>query len=159
MRLEFVLTRISLVSGLSSPGTLGLFSFFNLLAWVLVFLFVEETRRISLEDLDFIYSVPKTKFWKYQVYEYLPWVLRKYSFSLFRRRRPISDDASHVESVTEKPQYRPRPQLYKPPDYCDDQLDGGASDMEIHTLESFQEGDFDDGHNGGDHIGHTRHNC
>lgn len=125
----------------------------------MVFLFVEETRRISLEDLDFIYSVPKTKFWKYQLYEYLPWVLRKYSFSVFQRRRPPpdADDASHVYSVSEKLRYRPKPQLYKPPEYAEDQLDGAASDMEIRRLESYQEGMSDDGCNGEDTIGRIRH--
>ncbi|KAH6655063.1 hypothetical protein BKA67DRAFT_225346 [Truncatella angustata] len=132
----------SLISGLSSPGTLGLFSCFNLVAWVLVFLFVEETRRISLEDLDFIYSVPKSKFWRYQLYEYLPWILRKYSISLFGRNQEAMDNLADEEPVSKRRRSLSKPQLYKPPDYpedhdChDDHMDASTIDLELRTLDS-----------------------
>lgn len=130
---------LSLVSGLSSPGTLGLFSCFNLVAWVLVFLFVEETRRISLEDLDFIYSVPKSKFWRYQLYEYLPWVLKKNLVWIWGLSPVAVDDTADAESVSKHWHRIAKPQLYKPPDYPDDpddeQFHGSASDLELQSLD------------------------
>lgn len=33
---------------------------------------------MSLEDLDFVYGVSKTKFMHYQVSKYLPWLLLRY---------------------------------------------------------------------------------
>ncbi|KAI1273948.1 sugar transporter-domain-containing protein [Xylaria sp. FL0933] len=75
----------SLYAGLNDGGTLGLFAGLNLVAFVLVFLLVEETKRRSLEDLNAIFAVRKTRFVRYQVMQYLPWFFRRY---LFRRVVP-----------------------------------------------------------------------
>ncbi|KAM0818874.1 putative Major facilitator superfamily (MFS) profile domain-containing protein [Seiridium cardinale] len=130
----------SLVSGMSSPGSLGLFSFFNIIAWALVFLFVEETRRISLEDLDFIYSVPKSKFWRFQLYEYLPWAVKGFALSPFRRCQSPSNEIDDEESVSGFRRRGPPPQLYKPPEYVDDQLDGSIYEIELETYDSDRDG-------------------
>ncbi|KAI0015312.1 hypothetical protein F4780DRAFT_90202 [Xylariomycetidae sp. FL0641] len=69
----------SLNAALRGPGgLLGLFSGLNLVALILVFLLVEETKRRSLEDLDSVFNVRKSKFTRYQVMEYLPWFLKHY---------------------------------------------------------------------------------
>lgn len=49
----------------------------NVLAFILVFLLVEETKQINLEDLDQIYEISKRKFAWYQWTVSLPWALRK----------------------------------------------------------------------------------
>ncbi|KAF3022996.1 hypothetical protein E8E14_010637 [Neopestalotiopsis sp. 37M] len=122
----------SLIAGISSPGTLGLFSFFNILAWVLVFLFVEETRRISLEDLDYIYAVPKSRFWRFQLFIYAPWVLKGFVLSIFGKKQASSDDTADDESGSQHPRQGPRPQLYKPPEFDNDlseiEMDGFGPD-------------------------------
>jgi len=58
-------------------GDLGLFSGFNVLALIMVFLLVEETKQLDLEDLDQIYEVSKRKFAMFQATVHLPWILRK----------------------------------------------------------------------------------
>ncbi|KAH8159842.1 hypothetical protein CIB48_g8405 [Xylaria polymorpha] len=68
----------SIYAGLHDGGTLGLFAGLNLVAFLLVFLLVEETKRRSLEDLDSIFDVRKSRFTRYQVVEYLPWFFRHY---------------------------------------------------------------------------------
>ncbi|KAI1263286.1 hypothetical protein F5Y18DRAFT_438340 [Xylariaceae sp. FL1019] len=68
----------SIDAGLKDGGTLGLFAGLNFVAFVLVFLLVEETKRRSLEDLDSIFAVKKWKFTRYQVTEYIPWFFRCY---------------------------------------------------------------------------------
>ncbi|KAI1175207.1 sugar transporter-domain-containing protein [Nemania sp. FL0916] len=68
----------SISDGLGSGGALGLFSGLNLVALALVFLLVEETKRRSLEDLNAIFDVRKSRFTRYQVKEYLPWFFRRY---------------------------------------------------------------------------------
>ena len=68
----------SMISNLGDGGCLGLFAGLNLLAFALVFLLVEETKRRSLEDLDWIFAVPKRTFVRYQVQTYLPWFFRRY---------------------------------------------------------------------------------
>ncbi|CAK7223235.1 hypothetical protein SBRCBS47491_005139 [Sporothrix bragantina] len=57
----------SLIASLSNGGAIGLFSGLNLLALILVFLPIEETKRRSLEDLDLVFAVPKRTFVRFQV--------------------------------------------------------------------------------------------
>lgn len=72
-------------STLGQEGSLGLFAGLNVVALVLVFLLVEETKRRSLEDLDHIFAVSKREFMRFQVFEYLPWAVNRY---LLGRRKP-----------------------------------------------------------------------
>jgi hypothetical protein len=43
-----------------------------------VFLLVEETRELSLESLDYVFKFRKTQFMRYQLVDYIPWVIRRY---------------------------------------------------------------------------------
>ncbi|WYZ34106.1 hypothetical protein EsH8_I_000382 [Colletotrichum jinshuiense] len=65
-------------SGLGDGGSLYLFAGFNILALVMVFLLLEETKRRSLEDLDLVFAVSKRKFVRHQVFDYLPWFFNRY---------------------------------------------------------------------------------
>jgi hypothetical protein len=65
---------------LGDSGTLGLFSGLNVVAFVLVFLLVEETKRRSLEELDLIFAVSKREFMSFQIKSYLPWWFSTYIF-------------------------------------------------------------------------------
>jgi hypothetical protein len=67
----------------TTPGTLGFFSAMNVVAFALVFLIVEETKRLSLEELDLVYNRPKQDFVRYQLREMVPYVTRRYV--LFQR--------------------------------------------------------------------------
>lgn len=69
----------SIYASLHDGGSLALFAGLNLLAFVLVFLFVEETKRRSLEDLDLVFAVRKRDFVRHQVSRYLPWFFRRYA--------------------------------------------------------------------------------
>ena len=73
-------------------GCLGLFAGLNLLAFVLVFLLVEETKRRSLEDLDWIFAVPKRTFVRYQMQTYLPWFLRRYFIGVREDKPSLYED-------------------------------------------------------------------
>ena len=55
------------------------------MALVLIFLLVEETKRRSLEELDHVFAVSKCEFMRFQVFEYLPWLVNR--FLLGRRRK------------------------------------------------------------------------
>ncbi|OHF01214.1 hypothetical protein CORC01_03529 [Colletotrichum orchidophilum] len=70
-------------SGLGDGGSLYLFAGLNVLALVMVFLLLEETKRRSLEDLDLVFAVSKRRFIRHQVVEYLPWFFKRY---VLRRR-------------------------------------------------------------------------
>jgi len=65
-------------SGLGDGGSLYLFAGLNMLAFIMVFLLLEETKRRSLEDLDLVFAVSKRRFIGHQVSEYLPWFFKRY---------------------------------------------------------------------------------
>lgn len=64
-------------SALNRWGGLTLFSALNLVAFVLVFLLVEETKDFSLEDLSMVFAVPKHKFVAFQL-RYVGYLYRRY---------------------------------------------------------------------------------
>ncbi|KAJ0168578.1 putative polyol transporter 2 [Colletotrichum tanaceti] len=68
----------SIYSGLGRSGSLYLFAGLNVVALVLVFLLLEETKRRSLEDLDLVFAVSKRTFVRHQVLQYLPWFFKRY---------------------------------------------------------------------------------
>lgn len=65
-------------AALNDTGSLCLFAGFNLVAVVLIFLFLPETKQRSLEELDLVFAVPVRRFVNYQVREVLTWAVKKY---------------------------------------------------------------------------------
>jgi hypothetical protein len=82
----------SVKTGLTDAGALGLFSALNIVAFVMVFLFVEETKRRTLEELDHIFAVSKKKFMRFQLFEYLPWLIRYHLFGSPRPRPELYEN-------------------------------------------------------------------
>jgi len=64
-------------SGLTTPGLLGFFAASNMALFVVIFLIVEETRRLSLEELDRIYEQPKGRHIGYQT-DRLRYLFKRY---------------------------------------------------------------------------------
>ncbi|KAK7431519.1 hypothetical protein QQZ08_002010 [Neonectria magnoliae] len=70
----------SINSSLGDAESLGLISGLNVLAFILVFLLLEETKRRNLEDLDLVFAVSKHRFMSFQIMTILAfrrYVLRK----------------------------------------------------------------------------------
>ncbi|KAF4440065.1 hypothetical protein F53441_12387 [Fusarium austroafricanum] len=63
-----------LVDGIEFGGTIGVFSGLNVVAFVLIFLLVEETSGVPLESLSLIFNKPKGEFTRFQIFETLPWL-------------------------------------------------------------------------------------
>ncbi|KIV82060.1 hypothetical protein PV11_04196 [Exophiala sideris] len=72
------LTFPRMVTALNSEGALVLYAILNVLALVLVFLFVPETKQKTLDELDGVFSVSTRMFIKYQTTKYLPWFAKRY---------------------------------------------------------------------------------
>ncbi|KAK8136548.1 sugar transporter [Apiospora sp. TS-2023a] len=85
----------SIVFRLQDGGVLGLFSGLNLLAFALVFLLVEETKRRSLEDLDLVFAVRKSRFMKHQLTQYLPWWFHYY----IRRNKTAEQPSLYLDLI------------------------------------------------------------
>lgn len=59
-------------------GSFVLYSGFNVVALVMIFLLLPETKQRTLEELDYIFAVPMRVFMKYQVTKTLPWWCRRW---------------------------------------------------------------------------------
>ncbi|KAF5560546.1 myo-inositol transport ITR1 [Fusarium napiforme] len=62
-----------LVAGIKFGGTLGVFAGLNVVAFVLIFLLMEETSGVPLESLGSVFKEPKTELISFQLFEFLPW--------------------------------------------------------------------------------------
>lgn len=69
-----------LLESLGTQGSFLLYATLNVVAWVLVFLLVPETKRRSLEELDEVFEVRMSDFARFQVCEYAPWWVGRYVF-------------------------------------------------------------------------------
>lgn len=74
----------------------GAFAFYaglNIIALVLIFFFVPETKQRSLEELDYVFGVPTRTHAKYQLTEVLPWWVRRY---ILLRRGEVCPELYHL---------------------------------------------------------------
>lgn len=60
------------------PGAFGFYSAMNIIALVMIFLWLPETKQKSLEELDYVFGVPTRTHMSYQVKKVLPWWIRRY---------------------------------------------------------------------------------
>lgn len=84
---------------LASLGVLGafcLYAGFNMVAFVMIFFFVPETKQRTLEELDYIFAVPTRVFMKYQLTTFLPWWVKRYV--LFNKNAKL-EPLYHFERV------------------------------------------------------------
>ena len=74
--------------GAGHEGLLGIFAGFNVIAFMLVFFLVEETKRRSLEELDQIFAAPKKNFIKFQVEKNAPWLFNRWLLGRRNEEKP-----------------------------------------------------------------------
>ncbi|EIW72341.1 hypothetical protein TREMEDRAFT_24694 [Tremella mesenterica DSM 1558] len=72
------LTFPSMLSTFKPYGAFYFYAGTNILAVILIFFFVPDTSRRTLEELDFIFGVPVHVFAKYQWSTWLPWFFKRY---------------------------------------------------------------------------------
>ena len=58
---------------MSPTGAFGFYAGLNLIAFVLIYFFVPETARYTLEELDVVFSIPHKKFIHHQNTKSLPY--------------------------------------------------------------------------------------
>lgn len=95
---------ISEDSALTPPGSLGLFSGLTLLAWVLVYFLVEETRQLSLEDLQNVFSQSKRTFVENNYFR-LGYLGRRYLL----RDMSAQDPLAAAQRDEDEEEYSPHP--------------------------------------------------
>ncbi|KAL2003984.1 hypothetical protein VTN02DRAFT_1280 [Thermoascus thermophilus] len=89
----------------TSQGAFGFYAGLNVIALILIFLFVPETKQRSLEELDYVFAVPTRTHAKYQLTKVLPWWIRRY---IFWRKDAVCPDLYNWETdETAPPDFSP----------------------------------------------------
>lgn len=103
----------AILASMGVVGACGLYAGFNVVAFVMIFLFVPETKQRTLEELDYVFAVPVRTFIKYQIKEFLPWWIQRYVLCnkravlepLYHFDRvdavPSEDDSDHIDNKTQ----------------------------------------------------------
>ncbi|ESZ94219.1 putative galactose-proton symport [Sclerotinia borealis F-4128] len=79
----------------------GAFAFYaglNLLAFVMIFLFVPETKQRTLEELDYIFAIPTRTFVRYQLTKTLPYWIQRY---VFFRKNAVLEPLYHFDETAD----------------------------------------------------------
>ncbi|CAK1366540.1 Arabinose-proton symporter [Cercospora beticola] len=63
----------AILGAFTPTGAFGFYAGLNIVAFVMIFLFVPETKQRTLEELDYIFAVPGSQFIRYQTTKALPW--------------------------------------------------------------------------------------
>jgi len=96
------LTFPRMLDALTPQGAFGFYAGLNVVAFVMIFLWVPETKQRTLEELDYIFAVPTRKHMAYQLTEALPYWFRRYIFQdKAARLRPLYQLDEHLEGAKE----------------------------------------------------------
>ncbi|RDW71661.1 putative facilitated glucose transporter [Coleophoma crateriformis] len=85
---------------MTPTGAFGFYAGLNLIAWFMIFCFVRETKQLTLEEIDQVFSVPTKTFLHYELTEWLPWFVRRYILlQRVPKPAPIIEKAERFETV------------------------------------------------------------
>ena len=87
-----------MLQAMTTVGTFGFYAGLNLIAWVMIFLWMPETKQRSLEQLDYIFAVPMRTHMHFQVTKTLPWWFKRWV--LFRKGE-VAPELYHFEDETD----------------------------------------------------------
>ncbi|KAK9459722.1 uncharacterized protein V1516DRAFT_687450 [Lipomyces oligophaga] len=82
------LTFPRMLKALTSQGAFGFYAFLNFLAFIMIWLWVPETKQRTLEELDYVFAVPTRAHMKFQITEAAPWWFRRYIFRSVKKPAP-----------------------------------------------------------------------
>ncbi|CAI7579427.1 unnamed protein product [Penicillium pancosmium] len=74
------LTWFRMETVMTQTGAFGFYAGLNLIAWFMIFCFVRETKELTLEELDQVFSVPTKDFIRHELTVWLPWFIKRYFF-------------------------------------------------------------------------------
>jgi hypothetical protein len=87
------LTFPSLLAKITPTGAFGFYAALNILACCVIFFIVPETKKRTLEELDFVFAVPTSRHASYQVRTWLPWWFRRWF--MWQRNEPLPSLYQH----------------------------------------------------------------
>ncbi|KAF8636121.1 hypothetical protein AX17_003776 [Amanita inopinata Kibby_2008] len=94
------LTFPRLLATFTPTGAFGFYAGLNVLAFVMIFFLVPETKQRTLEELDYVFAVPTSRHMSYQFTEFLPYWIKRWVF--FQKDAPLKPlyNFDEVESIT-----------------------------------------------------------
>jgi len=72
------LTFPRMVLAMTIQGAFGFYAALNILALIMIFLWLPETKQRTLEELDYVFALPTRVHMNYQVTQVLPWWFKRY---------------------------------------------------------------------------------
>ena len=69
-----------MLTAMSPTGAFSFYAGLNVVAFVMIFFWVPETKQRTLEELDYVFAVPTKKFVSYQVNKWIPYFIQRYIF-------------------------------------------------------------------------------
>ncbi|KAL4732177.1 hypothetical protein ACLX1H_001185 [Fusarium chlamydosporum] len=72
------LTFPRMAHAMTPTGAFGFYAGLNLIAWGMIFCFVRETKQLTLEELDQVFSVPTSQFISYETKVWLPYFIKRH---------------------------------------------------------------------------------
>lgn len=69
-----------LLAAFTPTGAFGFYAGLNVIALIMIFFFVPETKQRTLEELDYVFAVPGKRFIAYQLHTWTPWFIKRYVF-------------------------------------------------------------------------------
>ncbi|KAI9146739.1 Polyol transporter 5 [Paramyrothecium foliicola] len=84
---------------MTATGAFGFYAGLNLIAWGMIFCFVRETKQMTLEELDQVFSVPTKTFLSYECRVWLPYVFKRYVLRRnIERPQPVKAKLEHTKA-------------------------------------------------------------
>ncbi len=81
---------------MTGTGAFGFYAGLNLIAWFMIFCFVRETKQLTLEEIDQVFSVPTKDFISHELTVWLPYFIKRH---IFRKRIPKPPPIIATEKV------------------------------------------------------------
>ncbi|KAB8288178.1 hypothetical protein EYC80_010184 [Monilinia laxa] len=82
----------------SPTGAFGFYAGLNVLAFIMIFFFVPETKQRTLEELDYIFAIPTRTFINYQVTKAFPYFVQRY---IFMRKNAVLEPLYHFDQTAD----------------------------------------------------------
>lgn len=90
---------------MTPTGAFGFYAGLNVIATVMIFFLLPETKQLTLEELDYVFGVPMSKHASYQGSTWLPWFIKRY---IFRRKdaqlKPLYN-LDEIQGIEKDPEY------------------------------------------------------
>lgn len=92
---------------MTPTGAFGFYAALNMVAFVMILLWVPETKQRTLEELDYVFAVPTRKHINYQATKAVPFFFKRVRFNKSAKLEPlytfdhVASDATRSASVVE----------------------------------------------------------